>query len=59
MNVYSSNHIESFDYFLNEGIHKTIDDQKWFDLYRGSSGLDWVRVRLAEMNFGQVNQSPF
>ncbi len=35
MDVFSSNHINSFDYFLNEGIHKTIDDNRWFDLYRG------------------------
>ena len=59
MDVYSANHIGSFDYFLNEGIHKTIDDLRWFDLYQNQSGHELVRVRLAELSFGQTNQNPF
>ncbi len=59
MEVYSANHISSFDYFLSEGIQKTIDDFRWFDLYRSPSGSELVRVRMAELTFGQVNQSPF
>lgn len=59
MEVYSANHINSFDYFLKQGIQKTIDDFRWFDLYWSSSGSEMVRVRMAELTFGQVNQSPF
>lgn len=59
MNTYSSNHLNSFNYFINEGIHKTIDDFKWFNLHMNSNGTELIRVRMAEFNFGQVNQTPF
>lgn len=56
---HSANHISSFDYFLSEGIHRTYGDSQWFFLHKSQSGLESLKVRLAEVSYGQVNQSPF
>lgn len=34
------NHINSFDYFLNEGIHLLADGENWFDIYKDSLNED-------------------
>lgn len=56
---HSKNHVDSFNYFINEGINMLADGENWFDIYRDSLNEERVKIRVKDFHLGNTNQTPF